>query len=366
LANTQVLIWLAFVGVIARLPPRYRRAAFGTRRVIDPDRPRQFPTATDEERVDSVNACGDIAWQSLNTGVLRNAPTASGQAATQRAIRLFLSSTFRDMQAEREELLKRILPQVRKLCGQRGVSWNEADLRWGITEEQAQRGDVLPVCLAEIDRCRPFFLCLLGERYGWVPGPGRIPAEVRTRYLWLADHLDDSVTEMEVRHAVLNQPGQPLQHGPQLGHQLRQAELVQADALGLGLRQHGAVAQTAGDGRDLNVDLLHRPAEAAQFGEQAAELLGGLVRVRPDHQPRQGEAQPLDVAVARGTALDRRPQLAEDGHADADAVAAVAFLVRPLLNPVPAVDEILGGSCVEEVAPHGKPSSIWRRTASRL
>jgi hypothetical protein len=127
-----------------------------------------------------------------------------------RAVRLFLSSTFRDMQAEREELLKRVLPQVRKLCAQRGVSWNEVDLRWGITEEQAQRGDVLPVCLAEIDRCRPFFLCLLGERYGWVPGPDRIPAELRARYPWLNDHLDDSVTEMEVRHAVLNQPGQPV------------------------------------------------------------------------------------------------------------------------------------------------------------
>jgi hypothetical protein len=110
---------------------------------------------------------------------------------------LFLSSTFRDMQAEREELLKRILPRVRKLCAQRGVNWNEVDLRWGITEEQAERGDVLPVCLAEIDRCRPFFLCLLGERYGWIPGPDRIPAELRTRYPRLNEHLDDSVTEME-------------------------------------------------------------------------------------------------------------------------------------------------------------------------
>jgi tetratricopeptide (TPR) repeat protein len=137
-------------------------------------------------------------------------PPSPGQATPQRAIRLFLSSTFRDMQAEREELLKRVLPQVRKLCQQRGVSWNEVDLRWGITEEQAQRGAVLPVCLAEIDRCRPFFLCLLGERYGWVPGPERIPAELRARYPWLDDHLDDSVTEMEVRHAVLNQPGQPV------------------------------------------------------------------------------------------------------------------------------------------------------------
>jgi hypothetical protein len=38
----------------------------------------------------------------------------------ERAVRLFISSTFRDMQAEREELLKRVLPQVRKLCQRQG------------------------------------------------------------------------------------------------------------------------------------------------------------------------------------------------------------------------------------------------------
>jgi hypothetical protein len=54
------------------------------------------------------------------------------------------------------------------------------NLRWGITEEQARRGDVLPICLGEIDRCRPFFLCLLGERYGWVPGPDRISPPSKT------------------------------------------------------------------------------------------------------------------------------------------------------------------------------------------
>src|SRR5207253_2634495 len=128
----------------------------------------------------------------------------SATSAPERAIRLFISSTFRDMQAEREELLKRIFPQVRKLCRQRGVAWGEVDLRWGITEDQAQRGEVLPVCLAEIDRCRPFFIGILGERYGWAPGPDRIPPALREQYPWLNDYLDASVTEMEVRHGVLN------------------------------------------------------------------------------------------------------------------------------------------------------------------
>ena len=84
-----------------------------------------------------------------------------------RVIRVFVSSTFRDMQAERDELVLKIFPQLRRLCEERGVTWGEIDLRWGITEEQSQHGEVLPICLEEIRRCRPYFIGLLGERYGW-------------------------------------------------------------------------------------------------------------------------------------------------------------------------------------------------------
>ncbi len=47
-----------------------------------------------------------------------------------RVIRVFVSSTFRDMQAERDYLVKFIFPQLRKLCESRGVTWGEVDLRW--------------------------------------------------------------------------------------------------------------------------------------------------------------------------------------------------------------------------------------------
>ncbi len=59
-----------------------------------------------------------------------------------RAIRVFVSSTFRDMQAEREELVKRVFPQVRRVCEQRGVSTTStrrrtpsgsARARWPVT-----------------------------------------------------------------------------------------------------------------------------------------------------------------------------------------------------------------------------------------
>ena len=52
---------------------------------------------------------------------------------TSRTIRIFLSSNFSDFGEERDQ------------------------------------GDVLPICLAEIDRPHLYFIGMLGERYGCIP-----------------------------------------------------------------------------------------------------------------------------------------------------------------------------------------------------
>jgi hypothetical protein len=120
----------------------------------------------------------------------------------ERAIRVFISSTFRDMQAERDELVKFTFPRLRKLCEQRGVTWGEVDLRWGITDEK--QGEVLPICLQEIRNCRPFFIGILGQRYGWIPQ--QIPNELLEREGWLNERQQHSITELEILHGVLNDP----------------------------------------------------------------------------------------------------------------------------------------------------------------
>lgn len=125
-------------------------------------------------------------------------------APPKRTLRVFISSTFRDMQAEREELIKYIFPGLRKLCESRGVIWGEVDLRWGITDEQRAEGNVLPICLAEIQNCRPYFIGLLGERYGWVPK--EIPQELIDSEPWLEKHRTSSVTELEIIHGALDDP----------------------------------------------------------------------------------------------------------------------------------------------------------------
>ena len=126
---------------------------------------------------------------------------------TQRVVRVFISSTFRDMHSERDELIKFIFPELRKKCRERQVEFVEVDLRWGITEEESKQGRVLPICLEEIKRCKPYFIGLLGERYGWVPD--NIPQELIEREPWLKEHLGKtgkSVTELEILHGVLNNP----------------------------------------------------------------------------------------------------------------------------------------------------------------
>jgi tetratricopeptide (TPR) repeat protein len=127
---------------------------------------------------------------------------------TSNELRLFLSSTFIDFQAERDFLTKKVFPGLRSLCRDRGVEFTEIDLRWGLTQEDAEQGRIIGTCLQEIDNCRPFFIGLLGERYGWVPATeefGKDP-ELRKDHPWLEASFEagQSVTEMEFRHGFLN------------------------------------------------------------------------------------------------------------------------------------------------------------------
>jgi nephrocystin-3 len=52
-----------------------------------------------------------------------------------RRIRVFISSTFRDMKHERELLVKKVFPEMRRICNERFVSFTAVDLNWGITVE---------------------------------------------------------------------------------------------------------------------------------------------------------------------------------------------------------------------------------------
>jgi tetratricopeptide (TPR) repeat protein len=128
-------------------------------------------------------------------------------SSSSRSARIFLSSTFRDFGEERDLLVRRVFPALRARLKDRFVDLVDVDLRWGITAEQAERGEVLPICLAEIDRARPYFVGMLGERYGWIPPEDGYALDLLERHEWLHDHRGGkSVTELEILHGVLNDP----------------------------------------------------------------------------------------------------------------------------------------------------------------
>jgi nephrocystin-3 len=83
-------------------------------------------------------------------------------------VRVFISSTFRDMQAERDYLVRFVFPKLREELLRRRIHFVDVDLRWGVTSDQ----DALELCREVVDECRPRFVCILGGRYGSVP-PGK-------------------------------------------------------------------------------------------------------------------------------------------------------------------------------------------------
>ena len=122
-----------------------------------------------------------------------------------RQIRVFISSTFQDMQGERDYLMKYTFPILRNLASKRDVTLTELDLRWGITEEESKTGKVVEICLREIENSIPFFIGIIGNRYGWVPEKKDIHENVTDRFKDVSNYLERhlSVTEMEMQFGVL-------------------------------------------------------------------------------------------------------------------------------------------------------------------
>ncbi|XP_070559768.1 tetratricopeptide repeat protein 41-like [Ptychodera flava] len=139
-------------------------------------------------------------------------------------VRPFVSSTFIDFHEEREHLVKKIFPQLDKLCRNRGSYFAPVDLQWGINDEQTSSGNVIALCLDYINRCTPYFICLLGERYGshrpmdapplpknfrdlsddahWLDKNFLVAANNGYSWILQESHQTSSVTELEIIQAA--------------------------------------------------------------------------------------------------------------------------------------------------------------------
>ena len=118
---------------------------------------------------------------------------------------IFISSTFNDMHAERDYLVKEVFPELSELCEKRRIRLIDVDLRWGVRREDAENKATLGTCLHHIDNSRPFFVGFLGQRRGWVPDFDKdIDDDTKRKYPQIVDMDDKSITEMEIEHSLLS------------------------------------------------------------------------------------------------------------------------------------------------------------------
>ncbi len=120
-----------------------------------------------------------------------------------RTVRVFISSTFKDMHAERDLLTRYVFPELRQRAKSLFVNLYQTDLRWGIAESQSKQSVFL--CLNEVYRS-DYFIGLIGERYGYIPTSYDVPKD-DPRYTWLNKvPIGHGITDLEIQAGALNSP----------------------------------------------------------------------------------------------------------------------------------------------------------------
>lgn len=109
------------------------------------------------------------------------------------------------MQKERDYLIRRTFPKLREIALNYGATITELDLRWGITDEESKLGQVLQICLEEVDNSIPFFIGIVGNRYGWIPTSNDITEESVKTFPEVSSYIENemSITEMEMEYGAL-------------------------------------------------------------------------------------------------------------------------------------------------------------------
>eukprot|EP00741_Cyanophora_paradoxa_P021725 tig00000241_g20969.t1 len=224
------------------------------------------------------------------------APSAAlrdGLLAQKRVVRIFVSSTFQDMQAERDAIRSFVNPTLKAMCVERGLFFHCVDLRWGINEEACQAGEVTLLCLREVFRST-HFVGLLKARYGWHLRPDAPASDTGNglfrlnldraaeEFPWVREWEDRSVTEIEIRACVLGGAARTAGAGPPAPR----LEAMRGKSLfyvaGPGLMRDAVAAGGAGEG---------------PYAEQRLEALKGEIRAAGLPVVEYPDAQRLALAM---------------------------------------------------------------------
>lgn len=121
-----------------------------------------------------------------------------------RKVRVFISSTFSDMQNERNIIVHSVFPRLRKAFSAKLIDITEVDLRWGIPEEDSENSRILEICIGEVLHCSPFFVGMIGDRYGSIASDDAVNSLPPAYKQALGGEIPPglSITELEMRAGV--------------------------------------------------------------------------------------------------------------------------------------------------------------------
>ena len=99
------------------------------------------------------------------------------------------------MHSDRDNLVTVVFAELRERLGRLGLEFFDVDLRWGAPSKDTngETAKSRESCRQWIDRVVPFIVCILGQRYGWVPEPEQFRESAdRQRQEWVPAINDQS------------------------------------------------------------------------------------------------------------------------------------------------------------------------------
>lgn len=123
-------------------------------------------------------------------------------------IKVFVSSTFKDMDIERDALKNLVEPQINDFLREYACTLEFVDLRHSVKTNSKmslieREKQIFNVCLEEIDHCKPYFIGIVGHRYGWIPSEDNVPCpQIEIPKDFPIARANLSVTMYEFLHGV--------------------------------------------------------------------------------------------------------------------------------------------------------------------
>lgn len=115
---------------------------------------------------------------------------------------IFVSSTFKDFQVERELLLKEVQQEINTLLANKHLGVNFIDLRWGIDTNKGGLETVITFCIDYVNQTKPYLIILLGDSYGSLVNKELLEPIYNSNKLTY-DGEEKSVTEVEIESSMI-------------------------------------------------------------------------------------------------------------------------------------------------------------------